>query len=188
MTGWLCICRAAGTSPLGSTHSLTSLIARSISSASLNQVLPWGRKQIQSSGYCHGFSDATMSCLARRLHFCALTLHTALSGHNHQTPPCIHDPNMYPIQRCIATGKLFGKINWRISKGDNDFIERNTVQTFKQVRPSRSFPPLLGYTLLHPIPSYPKNQDLSLVLHFVRCLQPIFASTDSPLCRAKLHA
>ncbi len=31
-------------------------------------------------------------------------------------------------------GKLYGKINWRISKPDNDFIERSTVQTFKQVR------------------------------------------------------
>lgn len=30
-------------------------------------------------------------------------------------------------------GKLYGKINWRISKPDNDFIERNTIQTFKQV-------------------------------------------------------
>lgn len=34
-------------------------------------------------------------------------------------------------------GKLYGKINWRISKRDDDFIERNTVQTFKQVRPWR---------------------------------------------------
>jgi violaxanthin de-epoxidase len=30
-------------------------------------------------------------------------------------------------------GKLYGKINWRINKRDNDFIERNTVQTFRQV-------------------------------------------------------
>lgn len=30
-------------------------------------------------------------------------------------------------------GKLYGKINWRIDKGNNDFIERSTVQTFKQV-------------------------------------------------------
>ena len=60
---------------------------------------------------------------------------------------------MYPNQTCIATGKLFGKINWRISKGDNDFIERNTVQTFKQVRTSHSFPlSFLSYTLLHPLP------------------------------------
>lgn len=33
----------------------------------------------------------------------------------------------------LAAGKLYGKINWRISKSDNDFIERSTVQTFKQV-------------------------------------------------------
>lgn len=31
-------------------------------------------------------------------------------------------------------GKLYGKINWRIKKPDNDFIDRSTVQTFKQVR------------------------------------------------------
>ena len=30
-------------------------------------------------------------------------------------------------------GKLYGKINWRIKKPDNDFIDRSTVQTFKQV-------------------------------------------------------
>ena len=30
-------------------------------------------------------------------------------------------------------GKLYGKINWRITKPDKDFIERSTVQTFKQV-------------------------------------------------------
>ena len=30
-------------------------------------------------------------------------------------------------------GKLYGKINWRIAKPDKDFIERSTVQTFKQV-------------------------------------------------------
>ncbi len=30
-------------------------------------------------------------------------------------------------------GKLYGKINWRIAKPNNDFIERSTVQTFKQV-------------------------------------------------------
>lgn len=29
-------------------------------------------------------------------------------------------------------GKLYGKINWRIQKPDKDFIERSTVQTFKQ--------------------------------------------------------
>ncbi|KAL3160389.1 hypothetical protein ABBQ32_010714 [Trebouxia sp. C0010 RCD-2024] len=29
-------------------------------------------------------------------------------------------------------GKLYGKINWRIKKPDNDFIDRSTVQTFKQ--------------------------------------------------------
>lgn len=29
-------------------------------------------------------------------------------------------------------GKLFGKINWRIPKGDNDFIERSTMQRFVQ--------------------------------------------------------
>ena len=34
-----------------------------------------------------------------------------------------------------AAGKLYGKINWRIKKQDNDFIERSVVQTFKQVRP-----------------------------------------------------
>ena len=68
---------------------------------------------------------------------------------------------MYPNQRYVCTGKLFGKINWRISKGDNDFIERNTVQTFKQVRPSPSFPLLLSYTWLHPIPLLQKYYDLS---------------------------
>ena len=31
-------------------------------------------------------------------------------------------------------GKLYGKINWRIAKPDQDFIERSTVQTFQQVR------------------------------------------------------
>ena len=31
-------------------------------------------------------------------------------------------------------GKLYGKINWRIPKGNSDFIERSTVQTFDQVR------------------------------------------------------
>ena len=30
-------------------------------------------------------------------------------------------------------GKLYGKINWRIPKGNRDFIERSTVQTFDQV-------------------------------------------------------
>ena len=30
-------------------------------------------------------------------------------------------------------GKLYGKINWRIPKGNSDFIERSTVQTFDQV-------------------------------------------------------
>ena len=30
-------------------------------------------------------------------------------------------------------GKLYGKINWRIKKPNDDFIERSTVQTFKQV-------------------------------------------------------
>ena len=29
-------------------------------------------------------------------------------------------------------GKLYGKINWRIPKGNSDFIERSTVQTFDQ--------------------------------------------------------
>lgn len=29
-------------------------------------------------------------------------------------------------------GKLYGKINWRIKKPNDDFIERSTVQTFKQ--------------------------------------------------------
>ncbi|CAL8465530.1 g5066 [Coccomyxa elongata] len=29
-------------------------------------------------------------------------------------------------------GKLYGKINWRIPKGNKDFIERSTVQTFDQ--------------------------------------------------------
>lgn len=29
--------------------------------------------------------------------------------------------------------KLYGKINWRIPKGNRDFIERSTVQTFDQV-------------------------------------------------------
>jgi violaxanthin de-epoxidase len=29
-------------------------------------------------------------------------------------------------------GKLYGKINWRIGKPDGDFIERSTIQTFKQ--------------------------------------------------------
>ena len=33
-------------------------------------------------------------------------------------------------------GKLYGKINWRIPKGNADFIERSTVQTFDQVGPS----------------------------------------------------
>ena len=36
-------------------------------------------------------------------------------------------------------GKLLGKINWRISKGDEDFIERSTTQKFVQAR----FPVLL---------------------------------------------
>lgn len=31
-------------------------------------------------------------------------------------------------------GKLAGKINWRIPKGNRDFIERSTVQTFDQVK------------------------------------------------------
>ena len=31
-------------------------------------------------------------------------------------------------------GKLYGKINWRIPKGNRDFIERSTVQTFDQVK------------------------------------------------------
>ena len=31
-------------------------------------------------------------------------------------------------------GKLYGKINWRIPKGNRDFIERSTVQTFDQVQ------------------------------------------------------
>lgn len=30
-------------------------------------------------------------------------------------------------------GKLYGKINWRIKKPNDEFIERSTVQTFKQV-------------------------------------------------------
>eukprot|EP00884_Botryococcus_braunii_P012424 jgi/Botrbrau1/21182/Bobra.0061s0073.1 len=29
-------------------------------------------------------------------------------------------------------GNLYAKINWRIDKGDNDFIERSTIQTFNQ--------------------------------------------------------
>ena len=29
-------------------------------------------------------------------------------------------------------GKLLGKINWRINKGDEDFIERSTTQKFVQ--------------------------------------------------------
>jgi violaxanthin de-epoxidase len=29
-------------------------------------------------------------------------------------------------------GKLYGRINWRIPKGDDDFIERTTIQTFVQ--------------------------------------------------------
>ena len=36
------------------------------------------------------------------------------------------------IGRACA-GQLLGKINWRIPKGKNDFIERNTIQKFKQV-------------------------------------------------------
>ena len=32
---------------------------------------------------------------------------------------------------CLA-GKLYGKIQWRIVKDNGDFLERNTVQTFKQ--------------------------------------------------------
>ena len=32
-------------------------------------------------------------------------------------------------------GKLLGKINWRINKGDEDFIERSTTQKFVQARP-----------------------------------------------------
>jgi len=35
-------------------------------------------------------------------------------------------------------GKLYGKINWRIAKPNDDFIERSTVQTFKQVAPLSS--------------------------------------------------
>ena len=31
-------------------------------------------------------------------------------------------------------GKLLGKINWRINKGDDDFIERSTTQKFVQAR------------------------------------------------------
>ena len=39
-------------------------------------------------------------------------------------------------------GKLYGKINWRIPKGNKDFIERSTVQTFDQVHlPSPQHPP-----------------------------------------------
>lgn len=31
------------------------------------------------------------------------------------------------------TGKLYGRINWRIPKGTNDdFLERTTIQTFDQ--------------------------------------------------------
>ena len=33
-----------------------------------------------------------------------------------------------------SAGQLLGKINWRIPKGKNDFIERNTIQKFKQAR------------------------------------------------------
>ena len=31
-------------------------------------------------------------------------------------------------------GKLLGKINWRINKGNDDFIERSTQQRFIQAR------------------------------------------------------
>ena len=47
-------------------------------------------------------------------------------------------------------GKLYGKINWRIPKGNADFIERSTVQTFDQ-RPLlfltvlAQSPPVLGW-------------------------------------------
>ena len=39
---------------------------------------------------------------------------------------------MSGCQLLHMTGKLYGKIQWRIDKGDGDFLERNTVQTFKQ--------------------------------------------------------
>lgn len=42
-------------------------------------------------------------------------------------------------------GKLFGKINWRISTGD-DFLERSTVQRFVQVR-SACYAPTAGCIL-----------------------------------------
>jgi len=46
-------------------------------------------------------------------------------------------------------GKLYGKINWRINKRDNDFIERNTVQTFKQVEGSPAKLENHGNAFLH---------------------------------------
>ena len=47
------------------------------------------------------------------------------------------------------TGKLYGKIQWRIEKGNGDFLERNTVQTFKQqVCTSRS---ILAKCQAHPL-------------------------------------
>ncbi len=45
-----------------------------------------------------------------------------------QSAVCERVPMKY-----FDAGKLYGKINWRINKRDNDFIERNTVQTFRQV-------------------------------------------------------
>ena len=55
-----------------------------------------------------------------------------------------------------STGKLYGKIQWRIMKDNGDFLERNTVQTFKQqvcnphpCRPSRGYMPTSLFASLH---------------------------------------
>lgn len=33
---------------------------------------------------------------------------------------------------CCHAGKLYGKINWRIPTDGGDFLERSTVQVFRQ--------------------------------------------------------
>ena len=50
-----------------------------------------------------------------------------------------------------AAGQLLGRINWRIPKGKNDFIDRSTVQKFKQVRaPARPPTSLRGLSAAAP--------------------------------------